>query len=82
MTETYYYVIWSFKHTQWWAPARRGYTASLGKAGDYTALEAGEIATGSVFAENVAILRHTAERRGPPTVASLWQETYEEAGHD
>lgn len=67
------YVIWSFEHRMWWAPDRAGYTPSLELAGRYTAKEAGEIVTNSIFCEEVAIHEKVVERVGPPTVSGLWE---------
>lgn len=37
------YVIWSLEHQAWWGPERRGYTASLRDAGQYSETEASAI---------------------------------------
>jgi hypothetical protein len=34
------WVVWSFEHDAWWAPARWGYTPDLAKAGHYSQTEA------------------------------------------
>jgi len=31
-----WYVIWSIKHTAWWAPHRQGYTRDVLSAGQYS----------------------------------------------
>ena len=71
---TYDYVIWSFKHRQWWGPNRAGYTPDLLLAGRYTAEEAGDIVTSSVMGESVCLYSVVAERFGAPTVSGLWME--------
>ena len=60
------YVIWSFKHNQWWGPDQRGYTSDLSLAGLYGPTEAGEIVINSVLLESCAIIEPIAERHGPP----------------
>jgi hypothetical protein len=60
------YVIWSFEHLAWWAPARQGYVDELTAAGRYTAREAGDIVTNSIFNDEVAVYGILAERDGPP----------------
>lgn len=72
MDPEYTYVIWSFEHRAWWKPNQRGYTTNLDEAGGYSAREAGQIVTDSVLGEEVAILFEVAQRRGAPTVRSLW----------
>lgn len=68
------YVIWSFKHGQWWGPDRCGYTSDLSMAGRYSGRDAGEITTDDVMCNNVAMLLSIATRRGAPTVAGLWED--------
>ena len=62
------YVIWSFEHEAWWGPNRCGYTDHLNEAGRYTAEEAGDIVTASVWLDEVAMLETVLERFGgqPP----------------
>jgi len=74
---SYLYVIWSFEHRAWWRPARAGYTEELAEAGRYNPVEAGEIVTGSILAEEVAIVEQVALGRGAPTVSGLWPREVE-----
>lgn len=60
------YLIWSFEHNAWWAPARQGYTEIIEQAGRYTAAEAGEIVTSSIFNDEVAVYHLCALHDGPP----------------
>ena len=71
------FVIWSFKHKQWWRANREGYTQHLAEAGRYNALDAGDIVTSSVMGESAALCVPVAERFGAPTVTSLWQKVEE-----
>lgn len=61
------YLIWSFKRNSWWAWDRQGYTPVLDEAGRYTAEEAGDIATRSVFLESVPVWEGVAIQHGAPT---------------
>ena len=60
------YVIWSFDHQAWWRPNRQGYTTKLAEAGRYSAEEAGQIVTDSIFLDEVAILEKLATSQGEP----------------
>ena len=56
------YVIWSWRHSQWWKPDHAGYTSHLSEAGRYTEQEAGAIHTGSGLPGcNTAIQEQTAK---------------------
>jgi hypothetical protein len=66
------YVVWSFEHRSWWGPGHCGYTRDLGRAGRYTAQEAGQIVTDSIMGEEVALHEALVAQRGQPTVHSLW----------
>jgi hypothetical protein len=67
------FVIWSFKHKQWWREGRAGYTPHLEQAGVYTAEDAGDIVTSDVMCQSIAMYLVVAEKFGPPTVSGLWQ---------
>jgi len=62
------YVIWSFEHDAWWAPARRGYTRELEEAGHYAGTEAADIvAEANLVQTNEQVMRlDDALRLGPP----------------
>jgi len=49
------YLIWSYSHSMWWAPYKCGYVDDVGDAGEYSALEAGDIITTSLMLTTVAI---------------------------
>ena len=66
MSDEREYVIWSFEHRTWWRPNKCGYTTRLDDAGRYTKDEAGDIATSSVWCEEVAMLVAVAEQNGHP----------------
>lgn len=58
------YLIWSWKHSQWWGPDRSGYTSDLAQAGCYTSEEAGEIVVGTGLpGQNTAVHRMIANNR-------------------
>jgi hypothetical protein len=50
-----YFLIWSEEHGAWWAPASRGYTRSMKRAGRYSKDEAERFSTsangGGTFCE-------------------------------
>jgi hypothetical protein len=60
------YLIWSFEHHAWWRPERQGYTDNMADAGRYTAREAGEIVTASIWNDEVAVPVTRASCDGPP----------------
>ena len=60
------YLIWSFKHGQWWYSNRCGYTENFAEAGRYSKSEAGEIATDSVMCDSIAVHEQLARIDGPP----------------
>lgn len=61
------FLIWSWEHLAWWAPAQQGYTDKLAKAGRYSWEEAAEITVGHIPAgEEVAMLEVEAMQRGAP----------------
>lgn len=60
------YLIWSFKHAQWWAPNENGYVPDIAKAGRYSQLNAGRIVTNGVFNESLAVIEPIALENGPP----------------
>ena len=60
------YLIWSFRHGQWWYSDRCGYTDDIEQAGRYNAREAGEIATQSIMCDSIAIYEAVALRNGEP----------------
>ena len=65
------FVIWSWEHMAWWAPARAGYEESLERAGRYSYDEAADIVIGHIPAgEEVAVLLQEAQKyaNGRPKV--------------
>ena len=50
------YVIWSFRHNQWWQGSQSGYSPHLESAGRYTTEEAADITIGGGLpGANIAI---------------------------
>lgn len=50
------YLIWSWRHSQWWGPDHSGYTSDVTEAGRYTTMEAATIMIRSGLpGNNVAI---------------------------
>lgn len=60
------YVIWSFEHHAWWKPDREGYVEDVAQAGLYSAREAGDIVTTSIWNDEVAVYSLIAFRDGTP----------------
>jgi len=60
------YIIWSFEHSAWWGPDRRGYTEDVAKAGRYSAVDAGDIVTDSVLCDEIAIWLPMFKKSGMP----------------
>lgn len=56
------FVIWSWRHSQWWKAEHSGYTNYLHEAGRYTQGEAGEIHTSNGMGGNTALSEILAER--------------------
>lgn len=58
-----FYLIWSYRHSQWWRANCSGYSAHIDDAGRYDAREAGEIVVGSGLpGQNVAVHEDIAIR--------------------
>jgi hypothetical protein len=68
-----HYLIWSFKHGEWWRANRQGYTRHLSEAGRYSKGEAGHIVL------NTGIPNENAGM--PEVTGAWWQERMNEAAH-
>ena len=70
------WLVWSFKHGQWWGRDQRGYASSIEEAGRYGAEDACRIMMRSVLSESIAIHEDLAISNGPPTVTGLWSDSH------
>jgi hypothetical protein len=49
------YIIWSHRHREWWQADRSGYTSTVVRAGEYSAIEAGEITLAGLPGASTAV---------------------------
>lgn len=58
------YIVWSFRHNQWWGPDHRGYTSDPSLAGRYARGEAADIMLNALPGQNVAFDERLALQSG------------------
>jgi hypothetical protein len=54
------YLLWSFEHQDWWAPARNGYAHTVATAGRYTAEETADILANDVMRRHFPVAENDA----------------------